>query len=94
MEGNFKELPGNKLKCFTAQMSTEQEGGMGETEKTLSRAYDDNELDRIVGSTNFDEFERIDSPLEQLHVGNLLQENTGVGTAPTMDMESTSELAP
>ena len=93
MEGNFKELPGNKLKRFTARMSTEQEGETGKTEKTPSRAYDDNELDRILGNTKLDEFELIDSLLEQLHVGNLLQENTGVGTALTTDMKSTSKLA-
>ena len=59
---------------------------------SMSVIDDDDEPDRILENTNLDEFELIDSPREQLDDSS--QENMGVGSAPTMDTDSTSGLAP
>ena len=45
--------------------------------------YDGHELDRILESTNLDEYEFIDLPVEQHDDSS--QVHTGVGMAPTLD---------
>ena len=50
-------------------------------------------LDRILRSTNLDEYELIDLPMEQ-QSGDSSHEHTGIGMALTSDTRSTSGLAP
>ena len=52
----------------------------------------DHELDRIIKSTNLDEYECIDLPLMQ--PGDSSHEHTDVGLAPDLDTESTLGRAP
>ena len=54
---------------------------------------DDRKLDRILDSTNLDEYELIDFPIEQ-QPGDSSHECTGVGMAFSSDTGSTSGLAP
>ena len=58
----------------------------------LSVLNDYHELDRILESTNLDEYEFIDLPMEQHD--DLLQEHLGVGIAPTLDTESALGMSP
>ena len=53
---------------------------------------DDHKLDRILRSTNLDEYELIDLPMEQN--ADSLQKHTGVGMAPTLDTSRTSGSYP
>ena len=57
----------------------------------MERIVDDEEIDRILQTTDLDEFELVDSPTMQLEEP---QENVGVEPAPTIDTQSTSGLAP
>ena len=52
----------------------------------------DYELDKIIESTNFDEYELIDLPMKQ--PGDSSYEHTGVRMAPTLDTQRTSGLHP
>ena len=50
---------------------------------------------KLIGflqSTNLDKYEPIDLPMEQPN--DMLHEPMGVGVAPTLDTESTYQLAP
>ena len=58
----------------------------------MARIGDDDELERILHTTDLDEFELVESPLEQLNDES--HENLSVGPAPTIDTASTSGLAP
>ena len=58
----------------------------------MSIIDDDYEIDKILEATNLDDHELIHLPIEQ--PGHSSHERTGVEMAPTMDRESTSELAP
>ena len=61
---------------------------------SMSIIDDDQELDRILESTNLDEYEPLNLPMEQPN--DLLHELKGVRMAPTLDTESicTLGLAP
>ena len=61
-------------------------------DNSMARIDDDDELDRILETTNLDEFKLIESPLEQLDDES--QENLGVGPAPTIHVASTLGLPP
>ena len=52
---------------------------------------DDSELDTMLETTNFDNYELIDIPMES---DKSLHKLTGVGMAPASDMPSMSGLAP
>ena len=52
----------------------------------------DHEFDKILESTNLDEYEPIDLPMKQ--PGDLSHEQTGIKMVPTLDTESTSGLHP
>ena len=57
----------------------------------MSIIDDDSEVDRILETSNFDNYELIDTPMES---DELLHELTGVGMAPTSVTSSTLALAP
>ena len=58
----------------------------------MSIINNEHKLHWILKSTNLDKYELMDLPIEQ--PGDSSQEHSGVGKAPTLDMESTSEQAP
>ena len=53
---------------------------------------EENELDRILESTNLDQYELMDLPMKQ--PGDWSHNSTGVGMASTLDTLSTSGLVP
>lgn len=58
----------------------------------MSSIDDDHELEWILESTNINEYELIDLPMEE--PDDLSHEHMGVRMAPTLDLGSTSGLAP
>ena len=58
----------------------------------ISIIDDNHEFDRILESTNLDEYEIIDLPMEQ--PDHLSHELTGIGMPHTLDTGSMSGLAP
>ena len=59
---------------------------------SISMIVDSKELDKMLENTNLDEFKLNDSLREYLD--GSLQENTGIGSVPNMDTDSTLGLAP
>ena len=62
-------------------------------DRSMSIIDDGHELERILESMNLDEYELINSPMEQQQPGDLSHEHA-VGMASTSDTESMLGLAP